>query len=175
MSDDKNRVIPKIEKNAQITRPEDFSQLKNKSERKEQLSAEQFEQKQEIEQAPKELKTKEHQELEEQRGEEGRFAISGISPKKQSERTKKVEDILAKGLGNMYLNMAPEKRQNFKLAGEETARKIDSLLGKTKVKVKQVISLIKRWLSLIPGVNNFFIEQETKIKTDEIMKLAERD
>jgi len=29
------------------------------------------------------------------------------------------------------------------------------------------------WLKLIPGVNKFFLEQEAKIKTDEVLKLKQ--
>jgi len=31
--------------------------------------------------------------------------------------------------------------------------------------------LIKKWLLLIPGVNKYFLEQEAKIKADEIVKM----
>ena len=40
-----------------------------------------------------------------------------------------------------------------------------------RVKVKRVLELIYEWLKTIPGVNKFFLEQEAKIKTDEIMEL----
>jgi hypothetical protein len=78
---------------------------------------------------------------------------------------------LAKDMGDIYLNMSPAKQQEFKREGEKTAREINSLLQKTKVTIKKIISLIKKWLSIIPRVNKFFLEQESKIKADEIMKL----
>ena len=86
-------------------------------------------------------------------------------------REKEIEKTLEVGLEDIYKNMSIEKRGEFKRAGEETADKINKLLEKTKVKAKKIINLIKKWLSLIPGVNKFFLEQEAKIKTDEIMKL----
>ena len=46
-------------------------------------------------------------------------------------------------------------------------------MDKAKLKVKKVVNLIKKWLTMIPGVNKFFLEQEAKIKTDEIVKLKE--
>jgi hypothetical protein len=44
-------------------------------------------------------------------------------------------------------------------------------LDKAKFKARQVIDLLKKWLSLIPGINLYFLEQEVKIKTDKIMKM----
>lgn len=94
----------------------------------------------------------------------------GVNPKTK-EQEKKIEGILAKGVEEAYLNMDSLKQMEFKREGEKTAREINSLLEKTKVKVKKIISLIKKWLSLIPGVNKFFLEQESKIKADEILKI----
>ena len=87
------------------------------------------------------------------------------------ERQQEIENILAEDLEDIYLNMSPAKQAEFKLAGEEVAGKINDLLARAKVKVKAVIDLIKKWLSLIPGINKFFLEQEAKIKTDKILQL----
>ena len=86
-------------------------------------------------------------------------------------REKSIEAILEKDLEQMYSQMPAEKQAEFKRKGEETARKINALFEKTKVKVRQIIELIKNWLLTIPGINKFFIEQEAKIKADEIIKL----
>lgn len=67
--------------------------------------------------------------------------------------------------------MSPNKREEFRVKGEETTKKINELLGQTKIKVKKIINLIKAWLKIIPGVNKFFLEQETKLKTDKILKI----
>ncbi|MDD5290803.1 MAG: hypothetical protein PHZ04_01680 [Patescibacteria group bacterium] len=90
------------------------------------------------------------------------------------EREEKVGKILEAGMEEIYLNLPANKQAEFKAKGEETVREINGLLGKAKVKVEKIISLIKKWLSVIPGVNKFFLEQEAKIKADEIMKLKER-
>ena len=90
------------------------------------------------------------------------------------EREEKVGKILEAGMEEIYLKLPANKQAEFKVKGEETIREINSLLGKAKVKVEKIISLIKKWLSLIPGVNKFFLEQEAKIKADEIIKLKER-
>ncbi len=96
-------------------------------------------------------------------------AISIAQQKQQRER--QIEKILQDDLEEVYINLPPDKQKEFKAVGEQTANEINSLLERVKVKVKKIINLIKKWLSIIPGVNKFFLEQEAKIKTDEIMKL----
>ena len=98
------------------------------------------------------------------------FAI-GDWQDRNRQREKQIEDILAKGLEEAYLSMSLQKQSEFKKAGEQASREINNLLSQTKVKVKKIISLIRKWLSIIPGVNKFFIEQESKIKADEIVRL----
>ncbi len=104
--------------------------------------------------------------------------LSGIvaaakDSQRQKEREKKIEKVLEKDLEHIYLSMLPEKRKEFKIAGEQTAREINKLLEKAKVKIKKIIGLIRKWLLMIPGVNKFFLEQEAKIKADEIMKIKD--
>ena len=88
-------------------------------------------------------------------------------------RQKQVENILAQGLEEIYLNLAPQKQQEFKKMGEETAGKIGRLLAKTKINIGEIIKLIKKWLALIPGINKYFLEQEDKLKADEIVKMKD--
>lgn len=111
---------------------------------------------------------------EQEAGAEGRSGEAGGLPSvgQRPARQKRIEKVLAKDLDDYYLAMTGEKRREFKRAGEETARKINDLLEQGKVKAQRVIDLIRRWLSLIPGINKFFVEQEAKIKTDEIMKMS---
>lgn len=87
------------------------------------------------------------------------------------EMEKQIEKVLESDLAEIYMNLSPDKQREFKIKGEEAARQINALLQKTKVKAKEILDLIKKWLSIIPGVNKFFLEQEAKIKADEIMKL----
>ena len=82
-----------------------------------------------------------------------------------------IESILSQGIENIYDGLSPEKQWEFKKKGEETALKISLLLQKTKVKVKNIIKLIKDWLKIIPGINKFFLEQEAKIKADKLLNL----
>jgi hypothetical protein len=91
----------------------------------------------------------------------------------QAKQQKQIEKVMAEGLEEIYLSLAPEKQREFKRVGEETAAKINKLLAKTKVNISEIIKLIKKWLALIPGVNTYFLEKEAKIKADEIIKMRQ--
>jgi hypothetical protein len=91
------------------------------------------------------------------------------------EREKKIENFLSRGMEDVYLCLPAEKQAEFRLKGEETAKKINKLLEKTRVNIGKIINLIKKWLALIPGVNRYFLEQEAKIKADEIIKLRKKN
>ncbi|MFH1564287.1 MAG: hypothetical protein ABIC82_00320 [bacterium] len=82
---------------------------------------------------------------------------------------KNIESILQEGLEEIYKTMDPVSQAQFKAQGEDTAKAINILLCKTKVKIKEIVDLIIKWLKLIPAVNKFFIEQEAKIKADKLM------
>lgn len=94
------------------------------------------------------------------------------SPAK-SETYQQVETILEEDLKDIYLQMSEEERERFKKAGEEAAGKIETLLQETKIRVKNILSVIKNWLRLIPGMNKYFLEQEAKIKTDKIIAIKQ--
>ena len=87
------------------------------------------------------------------------------------EREEAIDKILAEGLNNVFLQLKPDKQKEFKEKGEETVKKINILLSETKLRVDKIINLIKKWLSIIPGVNKFFVEQEAKLKADKIIKV----
>lgn len=90
------------------------------------------------------------------------------------EREKQIENILEIDLAEIYLNLSPENKKKFKFKGEETARAISNLLDESKIKIKKIMNLIKDWLKIIPGINKYFVEQLTKNKLDEIMKLKNK-
>ena len=98
-------------------------------------------------------------------------ALPPVAPEKI--QLKDIERILSEDLEEIYGQLPPAKQQEFKLAGEATARKIKELLERTKVKVKKIAKLVWRWLKIIPGVNKFFLEKESKIKTDNILRLKQ--
>jgi len=91
----------------------------------------------------------------------------------QEQRAQAIDAILAEGLHEIYLKMDVKSQSEFKKRGEETVRKINALLDKTKVQANKIINLIRAWLKLIPGINHFFLEQEAKIKTDKIIRIKD--
>lgn len=92
----------------------------------------------------------------------------------QKQRAAAIDTILAEGLSEIFLKMKPEEQKIFQKKGEETVDKINELLNQTKIKINKIVSLIRKWLSLIKGINKFFLEQEVKIKTDKIIRLKNR-
>ncbi len=92
----------------------------------------------------------------------------------QQKRAQEIDNILAEGLNEVFLKMKPEEQKIFKKKGEETVLKINELLSQTKLKINKIVSLIRKWLSLITGINKFFLEQEVKLKADKIIRLKDR-
>jgi len=89
-------------------------------------------------------------------------------------RQSAIDNVLEDGLAEIYVTLSPEKKQELKQVGEQTVRQIDQLLNHAKTQLNKIISLIRRFLLIIPGVNRFFLEQEVKIKTDKIMDLKDK-
>lgn len=101
---------------------------------------------------------------------------AAISPMQvfQKKRAEAIDDILAEGLNEIFLKMPPEDQAKFKKQGEEAVIKINKLLNQTRIQINKIISLIRKWLQLIPGVNKFFLEQEAKLKADKIIRLKDK-
>jgi hypothetical protein len=90
------------------------------------------------------------------------------------ERAKAIEKILEEDLSDVYFNLPEDKREQFRIKGEATTLEINRLLSATKIKVDKIVKLIRSWLMLIPGVNKFFLEQEAKLKADQILKINDK-
>ncbi|MFC1663410.1 hypothetical protein ACFL04_04615 [Patescibacteria group bacterium] len=88
---------------------------------------------------------------------------------------REVEIVLAENLDDIYKNLPAEKQVIFRKKGEETARKISVMIIQAKVKVGGILSLIKKWLKIVPGINKFFLEQEAKIKTDKLVNYYQQN
>lgn len=84
-----------------------------------------------------------------------------------------IEGILSENLGEIYSQLPEDKREAFKVKGEEVASSIHEMMSTAKLKVHKVLKLIAEWLHMIPGVNVYFLQQEAKIKMDKIMDYAE--
>ncbi len=91
----------------------------------------------------------------------------------KDEVTVEVEKIMEQGLGAYYENLPPAAKEKFKTKGEETAKEISDMVRNLKIKFKRALSLLRDWLLCIPGINKFFLEQEAKIKVDQLIELAE--
>ena len=102
-------------------------------------------------------------------GELGGIVAISQQRKVRQARMKKIESVLEKGLDDIYLAMPVENREKFKQEGEKTVAEINGLFERGKATIKKIVNLIKKWLGSIPGINKFFIEQEAKIKADEII------
>lgn len=87
--------------------------------------------------------------------------------------TVEVENILEKGLKDVYGNLPDRLKPLFKTKGEETAKTISEMIKSTALKVGDVMKLIYNWLRIIPGLNRYFLEQEAKIKADRIIVLSQ--
>lgn len=90
------------------------------------------------------------------------------------ERGAEIERILEQDLSDVYFNLPEDKREEFRVRGEQTAQEINSLMSSAKATAHRIVKLIKSWLLLIPGVNKFFLEQEAKLKADKIIKIKDR-
>lgn len=91
----------------------------------------------------------------------------------KDELTKEIEEVLAEDLEDIYKNLPPEKKQAFKAEGEKAAGLIRQMIDKGKFHGRKALALIVHWLKMIPGVNQFFLEQESKIKTDKLYQIVE--
>ena len=85
-----------------------------------------------------------------------------------------VESLLAEDLDEMYAGLPREQQRAFKLKGEEVAGKITRVISGARAHARDILKWIREWLRMIPGVNKYFLEQESKIKTDKIVALGER-
>jgi hypothetical protein len=86
-----------------------------------------------------------------------------------------IELILSEDMTEHFKAMSLADQAKFKAKGEETVSKLSMLVQKTSIKAKEVLKLIANWLRFIPHVNKYFLEQESKIKTDKILELHKRE
>ncbi|MBI2050254.1 MAG: hypothetical protein HYT31_00435 [Parcubacteria group bacterium] len=96
------------------------------------------------------------------------------TPTTKSERLIDVEKIMSENLEGIYSALPPEVQAAVKYEGEVAAQKIEELIESGKSISKKVLEILRSWLAKIPGVNQFFLEQESKRKTDRIMAIARK-
>jgi hypothetical protein len=89
----------------------------------------------------------------------------------RTDQVKAIETILEENLQTVFKTMDADQQMEFKRQGETTALTIAGLMSAVKLKVKEITRAIVLWLRFIPGVSNYFVEQEAKIKTDKLIEL----
>jgi len=102
-------------------------------------------------------------------------APTAAPPPPKSPTLMQVESILEENMAEAYSGMDQATQIRFRQEGEKTSKKIEQVLYQVKLKVKNILDLIRNWLKIIPGVSGYYIEQETKIKTDKIMSLRNKN
>ncbi len=95
-------------------------------------------------------------------------AAAAIDPALQ-----RIEDALSDGLADVYKTLPPSIKPAFKKKGEEVARTIQLWIQEAKLSAHKVLRLIREWLGMIPRANPYYLEQQSKIKTDQVMRIAE--
>jgi len=96
------------------------------------------------------------------------------TPHTKSERVQEIELIMSDGLADIYSTLDVTQQQAVKVEGEKAANEIEGLIEQGAVVAKKVLSILRNWLTKIPGVNKFFLEQESKLKTDKIMAITRK-
>ncbi|HTM69145.1 MAG TPA: hypothetical protein VL426_07720 [Candidatus Binatia bacterium] len=94
-------------------------------------------------------------------------------PQEKDKYRVKVERILEQNLWDMYFALPQGAREKFKAEGENAAAVLRGAIETKKVKPSQVLHAVHKWLKTIPKVNPYFLEQEAKIKTDQVMDLVQ--
>ena len=97
-----------------------------------------------------------------------------VSQSAKSPRLLEIEGVLSEGLDQAYMSLSAPKREEFRRQGEATAHKIQTILDSGRLKLSKIRNLILDWLKMIPGLNKVFLEQEAKIKTDRLARLAKK-
>lgn len=85
-----------------------------------------------------------------------------------------IEKVLAENVMQVYQMLTPKEQEQFRKAGEEAVGKIEILVTQFRATARTVLHIIRQWLLTIPRINVFFLEQESKIKTDRILKMQQK-
>ncbi len=85
-----------------------------------------------------------------------------------------IEHILEENMSSFFKTLNKSQQLEFKETGEKAAMSIKAIIHRGAYKIKDIVSLITRWLRSLPGINKFFLEQEAKIKADKIIDLYKR-
>jgi len=98
-------------------------------------------------------------------------APSAPAPVQKDAEQMSIERHLEENLWDIYRSLDAKVRDRFKVEGENVAVTLRAAIGTPKMKPNFALKLILSWLRIIPKVNKFFLEQEAKIKTDNVMEV----
>ncbi len=101
--------------------------------------------------------------------------LTDDTPALGDETYTQVEELLSRDLEEYYEQMNPQEQERFATTGEKVAREISTMLDQGKTSFKKFVQLISNWLKLIPGVNKFFLEKESKKRADALISKHEED
>ncbi len=102
-------------------------------------------------------------------------AAAPVLPVSKDPVTLGVEAVLEEGIIDAYRTMPAAAKVRFRKEGERVTVLLAEMVRSLKVNASKALSLISGWLKLIPGVNKYFLIQESKLKTDHVMRLAEEE
>lgn len=92
----------------------------------------------------------------------------------QDNLREQVESILAdKKIMDIYAKLPESKKRPFKEIGEDLAKDISEAIRTHKVKPYKILAGVRKWLSIIPDIEKYYLLQEAKIDVDQVLALAE--
>ena len=91
----------------------------------------------------------------------------------KDETLKKIEEILSSDQGDIFEGLGELERQTFIVKGEELALALRIDLQQAEVDIEKIDNAIKTWLSMVPGQNEFYIEQQALTKREQLLELRE--
>ena len=94
------------------------------------------------------------------------------APIVKDETRMKVERVLEENLWDLYFAMPKEARVKFRAEGEVAAEQVRVMINEKKARPHAFHAVIVRWLRSIPRVSQWFLLQEGKIKTDNVMTIV---
>jgi hypothetical protein len=95
-----------------------------------------------------------------------------VQATEKSEVEVKIDKILEADLKDIFRDLPEKIRPEFKKRGEKAARALKRLIESAKATAIAIANILREWLRLIPASGAYFAEQLVKIKTDQLMALA---
>lgn len=95
-------------------------------------------------------------------------------PHTKSERLQDIEKEMSKDLEDIYKGLDSSEQMKVKEKGEYTAQEIEKLMEHAADEEdisRKTLKIVRDWMHEILGVNKFFLEQESKRKTDRMLAL----